>query len=511
MNFALTRKLIVFGLVLPLAAVVGFALASPEDPVTLLLVGAVTVLLLMPLMLKWYHPILIFTWNAFINVFFLPGKPQLWMLVAAIGFGIMVLNSTLQHEKTVIHVPALTIPILFFFAVVLVTAKLTGGIGLRSLGGGQIGGGVIGGKWYFYIIFAVLGYFVLTSQVVPVERTRNYLSIFFLSGITGLVSNLAYMLGPAFYFLFYLFPVDFAVTQAMSEMPAGMGIIRISGLAAAGSAVYFFMMVRFGIRGIFDLAKPWRMCGFLFAIFITLFGGFRNVLATYIVHFVIQFYLERLVRTRLCAFLALSALIGGIFAFPFIEKMPLSVQRCVAFIPGVHVNALAKADAEGSTRWRLEMWAVLMPEVPKYLLLGKGYALNPADLYLASQAELRGLVKSYEVSIIAGAYHNGPLSVIIPFGIFGALGFLWFIGAGIWVLYRNYRYGDPGVRLVNTFLLAYFLVRVFLFFFMFGALESDLFKFTGILGLSVAINRGVRKPVETLEAPADVALQPAPA
>src|SRR5262245_20534553 len=121
MNFALTQKLIIFGLVLPLAAIMGFALASPLDPTTHVLVGVVTGLLLMPVMLKWYHPALIFTWNAFINVFFLPGRPQLWMLVAAIGFGIVVLNSTLQREKTVIHVPALTLPLLFFLAVVLVT------------------------------------------------------------------------------------------------------------------------------------------------------------------------------------------------------------------------------------------------------------------------------------------------------------------------------------------------------------------------------------------------------
>ena len=85
MNFLLTRKLIIFGLVLPLAAVIGFTLATPHLPKTFLLMALLSSLLLMPVMLKWYHPLLIFSWNAWINVYFLPGKPQLWMLLTAIG------------------------------------------------------------------------------------------------------------------------------------------------------------------------------------------------------------------------------------------------------------------------------------------------------------------------------------------------------------------------------------------------------------------------------------------
>ena len=233
MNFVLTRKLIIFGLVLPLAALVGFVLATPEDRSTFLLVAALIGFLLLPIMLKWYHPMLILSWNAWINVYFLPGKPELWMLFTAIGFGIVVLNSTVDREKTFISVPVVTYPLLFLLAVVVLTAKLTGGMGVRALGGDQIGGGAIGGKGYFAIIFAILGYFVLTSQVVPLKRVKTYLSLFFLSGATGMFSNFAYMLGPAFYFLFYLFPVELAVSQAMADWNLGADIVRIVGFAAA--------------------------------------------------------------------------------------------------------------------------------------------------------------------------------------------------------------------------------------------------------------------------------------
>jgi hypothetical protein len=75
------------------------------------------------------------------------------------------------------------------------------------------------------------------------------------------------------------------------------------------------------------------------------------------------------------------------------------------------------------------------------------------------------------------------------------IGFLWFIGAAFWVLLMNYRYGDPAFKKVNTFLLAYFTARVIFFFVVFGAMNSELSFFTGLVGLSICLNRGVKRPV----------------
>ena len=93
---------------------------------------------------------------------------------------------------------------------------------------------------------------------------------------------------------------------------------------------------------------------------------------------------------------------------------------------------------------------------------------------------------------MAGDYHSGPLSILIPFGIFGLLGVVWLIVAGFRVLYRNYRFGDPALRKLNTFLLSYFIARVTFYFVGFGALSNDLTLFLGVLGLSIALNGGVR-------------------
>ena len=90
--------------------------------------------------------------------------------------------------------------------------------------------------------------------------------------------------------------------------------------------------------------------------------------------------------------------------------------------------------------------------------------------------------------MVAGDYHNGPLSIVIPFGIWGLIGFGWFLVAASRFLYHNYRFGDPALQRINTLLLAVFLAKIVFFFLIFGALYSDLYAFTGLAGLSASLN-----------------------
>ena len=94
---------------------------------------------------------------------------------------------------------------------------------------------------------------------------------------------------------------------------------------------------------------------------------------------------------------------------------------------------------------------------------------------------------------LAGDYHNGPLSVIVPFGIPGVIAFVWFWWACLKVLRQNYLFGDPAFRRVNTFLLAYFIAKIVSFTAVFGGFYSDLAGFTGLVALSVSINGGMAR------------------
>jgi len=200
------------------------------------------------------------------------------------------------------------------------------------------------------------------------------------------------------------------------------------------------------------------------------------------------FCFEGLHRTRLLPIIAVFGLLAALLVLPNAEKLPIMAQRALSFLPAVEVDPAAKESARSSTEWRVEMWKQVLPQIPKYLIKGKGYDIDPGDLFLAQQSAHRGFAIQAAQSMVAGDYHNGPLSVLIPFGIFGVIGFTWLLVAAVRVLYYHYRFGDPSLHRVNTFLLAYFVARILFFLFIFGSLTSDLYALLGMLGLSISLN-----------------------
>jgi hypothetical protein len=193
---------------------------------------------------------------------------------------------------------------------------------------------------------------------------------------------------------------------------------------------------------------------------------------------------------------------------PLANKLPLAVQRTLSVLPFVEVTPVARLDASYSSEWRFEMWKTVWPDVPQYLAVGKGLQINAMELNLAEDLVKHGRADVSEVSMLAGDYHNGPLSLLIPFGIPGAVAFLWFIYAGGRAMFLNYRFGDPALLRINTLLTAYFIARVVLFFFIFGAFYADIAQFVGLVGFSISLNGGIRGRAFTASEP--VAHEPVP-
>jgi len=492
----LPRQLIVIGVAVPLALLVGYLLATPDRLQTMTIVGLVLAVLISPVLLHFHYPILLFSWSAVVVVFFLPGKPDLWMVIAGISLAISVLTKVLNKEARFQNVSSVTWPLAFLVLVVLVTAKLTGGVGLRALGNETFGG-----KQLVFILAAVIGYFAISNYRIPPERIKRYTALFFLAGLTAAIPNLLYMAGPLGWRLFLLFPTNFALNQAFDDFALGAADVkftRLTGFTFASMAAFAYAMMRFGLRGMLMAQKPWRFVLFCVVGALGLLGGFRSAVIIFGLVCAAQFYFEGLHRTRLFLVLLIAMAIGGAALIPLAPKLPLSVQRSLSMLP-LKIDPVAKIDAQASLEWRIEMWKILVPQIPQYFWIGKGYALSPSDLYLSNEAARRGLMKSYELAAVSGNYHSGPLSILIPFGVFGMIGFLWFLIASVRVLYINHRYSPPQYQNLNTFLLSYFVARALFYFVGMGALSSDLPFFAGLIGLSIAVNGGVRsRAVETV-------------
>ncbi|HAV60900.1 MAG TPA: hypothetical protein DCY13_00860, partial [Verrucomicrobiales bacterium] len=174
---------------------------------------------------------------------------------------------------------------------------------------------------------------------------------YFLSGTVAVVSNLIYLAGPAFYFLYSIFSVDLAVFQLK-----GAEIERYTGLAWAALAAIYFMLARYGIRGM--VSRMHRLVVFLALIGLGLFGGFRSTLVMVGMVLAFQFFFERLYRGRYVIILIGSLVLTMAVLIAVGDRLPLSIQRSISFLP-IQLNPVAKQDAASTLEWRVEMWKVV--------------------------------------------------------------------------------------------------------------------------------------------------------
>ncbi len=482
---AILRTFIMYTVCVPIAVFLGYLLANPLDYSTIALYGILALLLCFPLLLRWHNWLLLLSWNLSMNLFFLKGSPPPWLVMTALSLGISVLQRTLSRQSQFIRVPEITLPLIFLAIVVLGTGKLTGGFGLRMLGSD-----VYGGRKYIFIIGAILGYFALTALRIPPHRARLAVALFFLGAVSVVIGELYLVMPSGFNVLFWFFTPD--SYAASGGIYGEHNVTRFSYAGVISTAVTSYMLAYYGIRGIFLARKPWRGIVFGLVSLAGLFGGFRSFAGGLALVFLIQFFLEGMHRTKLLPIFGMLGMAATLLIIPLTPRLPLTVQRALAFLP-LSIDPQAEMDAKASWTWRYEMWKELLPQIPRRLLLGKGYGFSSEDFQFMGRDSAFHPKDPLQGGLgLSGDYHNGWLSVLLIFGLWGMITFLWFAVAGIYVLYCNYRYGDASLRTVNTFLLAAFVVRFLLFMSVSGTgLHMDLSALVGWLGLGVSLNGGV--------------------
>ncbi|MGA2030354.1 MAG: O-antigen ligase family protein [Verrucomicrobiota bacterium] len=485
--------MIIGGLCLVLALFLGYQLATPDQISSLSWTAAVLFFMLVPLLIRWHHPLTIICWNLPLAVFFLPGKQTVGIFIAGISLSLSLLSWVMRSRKTPLFIrsPATTVPLIFLTVVVFVTMAATGGLHARTFGSQQWGA-----TRYLSVLGAIMAYFALIAQPTPPGRAKLLAALFFLPGTVWLFSVLFATGG--LQSLLLLFPTY--VLQESSFADTGADFERFIGLYFMSQAFCWFMLVRYGIRGIFNWHHPFRMFFFIAGFVVGLFGGFRSYIILFLLVFAIQFYYEKLFRGSLVWIFLACALLAGVFIVSYSDRLPLTFQRAISFVPGINIDPAARYDAQNSLQWRLDMWQVVLPLVPQYFFIGKGYGYDITDYILSSITARNEVAHGYYNAannplMIEGDYHQGILTLIIPLGIFGLLAFAAFCWGGVRVLYANYHYGDPELSQINTFLFAFFVAKLIFYVIFFGSFFQDLMTFVGLVGLSLTLNGGVRHKV----------------
>lgn len=493
------RMLVTYAICIPLAVIMGYTMSEAGAGPSygdLFFIALLVGIVALPIFIKWHYPIMVLGLGLPVYCFFFKGNPPLWEVVVILSLGIAIVERATNAERRFIKVPVMTWPLLYTLAMVLMTAELTGGIGLHSLSGGQSYTGAIvgGGKKYLTVFLGIGIYFALTSRKIPKEKRNLYLALFFLAALPQFIGDLFPYMPRSLDFIYLLIPP--------SRLGVGSGfgehITRLGATSASAAAVSAFLLAKYGLRGVITLQHPFRFLLFWVMFILIMVGGFRSICFIHVTTLLLLFFLEGLHRTRWL----LTAVIGGVLCtallFAFSNKLPLQFQRSISFVPFLKIDPGVKADAKGSKEWRENMWAALWPQVPQYLLLGKGYALNARDFEYMGGGAFASMGSNFNPAeqglAISMDYHSGPLSTLMPFGIWGAISYLWLVMAVLIVLYRNYRYGDEGLRTVNRYLLVITIINIFVYFFVFGAYQDDVGYMAKWAGLSVALNWGVCKP-----------------
>jgi hypothetical protein len=481
---AILRSLVIFAVIVPLAFFVGYLLTNPLDYTTFAYAGVLALVLVFPLLLRWHYPLLLFSLNTSLVMFFMMGRPAFWLVMVVLSLGISLLERALSIQKRFIRVPQIIWPLICMLGVVLFTAKLNRGIGLHAFGSE-----VYGGKKYIFLVLSILSYFALTAQRIPPERAKLYVALFLLGGVTNLIGDL-YPVTPSFlHFIFWLFPPS----SSFSDM-FEVGVTRLGGIGFAASAFVYWLMARYGLRWIFLSGKLWRTVLFVMVSMMIFLGGFRTAIISYLAIFGLLFFLEGLHRTRALLVFMMAGMLGIALIIPFASHLPFTFQRSLAFLP-LNLSTEARAAADDSSEWRFKMWEALLPQVRSNLLLGKGYAISMEDYeFMGYDTAFHSLDPSQQGLALSGDYHSGPLSVVLPLGIWGVIAFLWLMLAGLRVMYCNFRHGDESLRTVNAYLWAYYLYSSFRFLFIFGGLNGDMLVFASTIGFSIALNGGVCRP-----------------
>src|SRR6185312_10240507 len=363
-NPAVVRSLLVYIVCLPVAIMLGFMLSDPLDKDNVMWFAIGALLLLLPLLLRWYHAWLIAIWNMTITCIYFPGQLPGWMPMACLAFAIAVGHYVLNRNRKFLPSQSVSWSLIFLALVVLVTARMRGGLGFNALGDEAVGG-----KRYLFIWVAVIAYFALISQPILPEKRKLYTVLFLLGSLTGCLNVLSTSIGPFGNILYIFFP---GLTTTDANTPfAEQSLERYGGVATAAMALVFALVAIYGIEGLLNPRKLWRPLLFFAGLVVSAYGGYRGIVIMVGLTLVLVFYFEGLFRSRLMPAAVMGVVAAAGLIVCFSDQLPLPIQRCMAFLP-IKISPIARMSAESSSDWRIEMWKSLLPEIPQYLYLGKG-------------------------------------------------------------------------------------------------------------------------------------------
>ncbi len=388
----------------------------------------------------------------------IPGLPQELMLKEVIALGLiglgvvkfMVAKPPIRKEFGIARLAG------FALIAVIIVHMVVRGCGFRAISG-ELWGGMA-----YVRVFIAFGFFVVSDVVLLSEE--KFRKLFKWTAIASFIPGLAQAMflvsGGALYQQYMFVRVEaWALRQSLYASVSNQGVVRYHFMAGIANTI-----IMIGLT----IAK-WRYLPLFILISIPagLISGFRSAIFIPLMYLLIfaLLYSNRN-RFRRVIWIMIGFAVFLVCMSQFASSLPLSFQRALSIIPFYHVSEIARTDAMGTIEWRLDIWKIMLKNIPEYLFIGRGFAAE-AELYTTIDPRY---ATTPEFAYYVHNYHNGPLGMLLDLGVAGLVSVAVFLVSSFLEVFRYKRLfdGDNFMNRYYSYIVSVYLSQVIIFFFFVG-------------------------------------------
>ena len=405
------------------ALFVGFQLASSKFLLSLsvVLIGWVVTL---PYHAKLATYLSIATFSSALILPYFPGRPYIWEFAAFLAWSGLFITISLRHytpdAARYFRENRLLILSVLLYCVVLVITMYHRGFGLRIMGTDQMGG-----RFYFQQMMCAI-FPVLFIMIRLDERTLFRLFVIqCLLTLTFLVSDFAFSIGGAGLFgllQFFELPGDATNFEKQYQQ---FGIRRFQSLSIIGQGLMLLVLALHRLEDYFS-----RKAVYLVPLTVAIFGagllsGHRYLSLILIISVLFIAYTQRFFHNF--HNVIKSCVAGLAILIPLViwaDKLPLSAQRALSYIPGIQIQSSARINGEATLNTRRLLRERGWNLIPQYFWVGRGFTMPAKDYsHIWDPTYLT-------MHINQGRFYNGFIGLMVNTGFFGTLAMMIFLGAG---------------------------------------------------------------------------------
>jgi hypothetical protein len=479
-----TAKLIVFGAVLAVFAIVLYAYATDS---IILLYGLIAFFPLVYLVNRQdvLFVSLIALYSSYLTLPQFPFKLTLFMVLSLVYSVVALAGRIISKDP----LPANgTRRCVFGFIVVLLVTACARGFGLRMFGSATWGGAQ-------YIIYFISSFFFLLAWDIVLTPRQWKIALYgmcLLSFIPMASQALYAFSGGRIWQHFMFIMPEMQVLEYMRDLQAGgqFARLQIANVASqytfilallifgqkrrAGPVVYFLVILSFVLAGISGNRVP-LIYILVLIIFYNLLNHGRRFLDKIRIPYVLMF------------------LLTYVFLLVFARHLPMTFQRSLSFIPFMNVALEAKVSGLSTLGWRFEVWEAALRLIPQYFWVGRGFAFSSADVTSFSARTL-DVSSSVDITLLTGNYHNGLINLIVDLGIFGFLAGMGFVFFAIRAERKNLRRNWTNPMLKNFHLVAFagFMAHFIVYIVLGGGLNHIMTLFLWVLIMEGLVRTDLR-------------------